>query len=76
MRIELEGGETRELTMDRLFYCPVHGKCSGVLARPPLDRSVETIGISPLFFCEQCGKVKIRDVWGNCSTLCGARVIT
>lgn len=73
--IQLEGGPTRQLAKERDFSCPAHGKCHGVLALPPLDRSVETIGISPLFFCEQCGTVKMRDVWNNCSTICKARVV-
>lgn len=74
--IQLDSGATRVLAKERDFYCPTHGKCHGVLAPPPLDRSVETVGISPLFFCEKCGDVKIRNVWDNCSTLCKAKVIT
>lgn len=72
---EDETWEQLELCKTIHYYCPVHGKCPGILrwTSPDGEEVVDRIGTEPLFFCEQCGKVKLVDLWNNTHDIATAR---
>lgn len=76
LSIILDDGKVWTLCKNTFYYCPTHGKCRGILEKllPNHEEIVMALGSAPLFFCEKCGYVKMRDVWNNVHGICAAKL--
>jgi hypothetical protein len=76
--------EIWELCNENHSYCPTHGKCPDILDSKNSVRDangkvvyevVRAFIAEPMFFCKKCGRVKMINVWNNCSGLTEARLV-
>jgi hypothetical protein len=71
--------EIWELCNENHSYCPTHGRCPDILdPHSPRVKGWEMSRkfiMETMFFCEDCGMVKMINGWNNCSGLTEAKLL-
>ena len=71
-----ETEEIWELCNENHSFCPTHGECPDILDHEDSFGEVSRqLVIETMFFCKECGMVKMINVWNNCSGLTDGKLL-